>query len=279
MELIQAVVYGLIQGLTEFLPISSTAHIRIAPAIFGWQDPGAGFTAVIQLGTLLAVLIYFRRDLWKALVGWTRSLTGQDQDATDARMGWAILLGTIPIVVFGVLGKDYIKGDLRSLWVVATTLILMGILMGVAEMVAKKHRLLASVQKKDGVIVGFWQALALIPGMSRSGSTITGALFAGFDRPTAARFSFLLSVPSILAAGAKELYDERHHLLTGQMLAPTLVATAISFIVGYASIAFLMKFLQKNGILPFVVYRILLGVVLILLLVNGTLDPMAGIVK
>lgn len=279
MDLIQAVAYGVIQGLTEFLPISSTAHIRIAPALLGWEDPGAGFTAVIQLGTLLAVLIYFARDLGKALVGWTRSLTGQAQDSPDARMGWAIFLGTIPIVVLGVLGKDYIKGDLRSLWVVAGSLIFMGVLMAAAELVAKKHRLLASVQTKDGLIVGFWQALALIPGMSRSGSTITGALFAGFDRPTAARFSFLLSVPSILAAGVKELYDERRHLLTGEMLMPTLVATVISFFVGYASIAFLMKFLQKRGIMPFVAYRVLLGVILIGLLVNGTLDPMAGIVK
>jgi undecaprenyl-diphosphatase len=188
-------------------------------------------------------------------------------------------LGTSPIVVLGVLGKDYIKGDLRSLWVVAGSLIFMGLLMAVAEKVASKHRLLASVQTKDGVVVGIWQAMALIPGMSRSGSTITGALFAGFDRPTAARFSFLLSVPSILAAGVKELYDERHHLLGGNMLMPTIVATVVSFVVGYASIAFLMKFLQKNGVLPFVVYRILLGIVLIVLLANGTLQPMTGIVK
>ncbi len=279
MDLIQATVYGLIQGLTEFLPISSTAHIRIVPALAGWQDPGAGFTAVIQLGTVLAVLIYFARDLGKALVAWTRALTGQNQENPDARMGWAIFFGTIPIVVLGFLGQDWIKGDLRSLWVVAGTLIFMGILMAVAEKVATKHRLLVSVQAKDGWIVGAWQALALIPGMSRSGSTITGALFAGFDRATAARFSFLMSVPSVLAAGVKELWSERHNLLEGGNLVPTILATVISFAVGYASIAFLMKFLQKNGILPFVAYRVLLGIVLIVLLSTGTLDPMAGIVK
>lgn len=279
MELIQAVVYGIVQGLTEFLPISSTAHIRIVPALAGWPDPGAGFTAVIQLGTVLAVLIYFSRDLWKALTGWTKTLTGQSHDAPEGRMGWAIFLGTIPIVVLGLLGQKWIKGELRSLWVIAATLIIMGILMAIAEKVSTKHRLFASVQKKDGIIVGLWQALALIPGMSRSGSTITGALFAGFDRATAARFSFLLSVPSILAAGLKELWDERHNLLSGGNLAPTLVATVVSFIVGYASIAFLMKFIQKRGIMPFVAYRILLGIVLIALLATGNLDPMAGIVK
>ncbi len=277
MELIQAVIYGLIQGLTEFLPISSTAHVRIVPALAGWPDPGAGFTAVIQLGTVLAVLIYFARDIWSALVGWTKTLTGQSHGAPEGRMGWAIFLGTIPIVILGLLGQDWIKGELRSLWVIAGTLILMGILMAVAEKVASKHRLLASVQPKDGVIVGLWQALALIPGMSRSGSTITGALFAGFDRATAARFSFLLSVPSILAAGVKELLDEKDNLLAGSNLAPTLVATVVSFVVGYASIAFLMKFIQKHGILPFVAYRILLGLVLIALLATGTLDPMTGI--
>ena len=278
MDLIQAVVYGLIQGLTEFLPISSTAHIRIVPALLNWPDPGAGFTAVIQLGTLLAVLIYFARDLKDALIGWTRSLTGQNRESPDARMGWAIFLGTLPIVVLGFLGQDYIKGDLRSLWVIATTLILMGALMAVAELVAKKDRFFASVQVKDGWIVGLWQALALIPGMSRSGSTITGALFQRFDRPTAARFSFLLSVRSILAAGVKELWDERDYLLSGQQLGPTLIATFISFVIGYLSIAFLMKFLQRRGILSFVVYRVALGIVLIVLLSTGVLDPMAGIV-
>lgn len=279
MGLIEAVVYGLLQGLTEFLPISSTAHIRIAPALLGWQDPGAGFTAVIQLGTVLAVLIYFAKDLGRALAGWSRSVLGKDRESNDARMGWAIFFGTIPIVVFGILGQDAIKGGLRSLWVVAGSLIFMGILMSVAEKVAARARDVEAVRVRDGWIVGLWQAVALIPGMSRSGSSITGALFAGFDRPTAARFSFLLSVPSILAAGLKELYDERSNLLNGSMLAPTILATVISFIVGYASIAFLMKFLQKNGIMPFVAYRIALGLILIALLASGNLDPMAGIVK
>jgi undecaprenyl-diphosphatase len=275
-DLIQAIVYGIVQGLTEFLPISSTAHLRIVPALAGWPDPGAGFTAVIQLGTLLAVLIYFARDLSKAFMGWVRNIGNPRSADPDARMGWAIVVGTIPIVVLGVVAQKWIKGELRSLWVIAATLIVMGVIMAVAERVGAKRRQVEDVQVKDGWIVGLWQALALIPGMSRSGSTISGALFDGFDRAAAARFSFLLSIPSILAAGLKELYDEREELI-GSHLTPTLVATIVSFIVGYASIAFLMKFLQRHGILPFVLYRIVLGVALIVLLTAGALSPMSGV--
>ena len=276
MDLIQAIVYGIVQGLTEFLPISSTAHLRIVPALAGWPDPGAGFTAVIQLGTLLAVLIYFARDLSKAFMGWVRNIGNPRSADPDARMGWAIVVGTIPIVVLGVVAQKWIKGELRSLWVIAATLIVMGVIMAVAERVGAKRRQVEDVQVKDGWIVGLWQALALIPGMSRSGSTISGALFDGFDRAAAARFSFLLSIPSILAAGLKELYDERKELI-GSHLTPTLAATVVSFVVGYASIAFFMKFLQRHGILPFVLYRIVLGVALIVLLTAGVLSPMSGV--
>jgi undecaprenyl-diphosphatase len=275
-DLIQAIVYGIVQGLTEFLPISSTAHLRIVPALAGWPDPGAGFTAVIQLGTLLAVLIYFARDLSKAFMGWVRNIGNPRSADPDARMGWAIVVGTIPIVVLGVVAQKWIKGELRSLWVIAATLIVMGVIMAVAERVGAKRRQVEDVQVKDGWIVGLWQALALIPGMSRSGSTISGALFDGFDRAAAARFSFLLSIPSILAAGLKELYDERKELI-GSHLTPTLAATVVSFVVGYASIAFFMKFLQRHGILPFVLYRIVLGVALIVLLTAGALSPMSGV--
>jgi undecaprenyl-diphosphatase len=275
-DLIQAIVYGIVQGLTEFLPISSTAHLRIVPALAGWPDPGAGFTAVIQLGTLLAVLIYFARDLSKAFMGWVRNIGNPRSADPDARMGWAIVVGTIPIVVLGVVAQKWIKGELRSLWVIAATLIVMGVIMAVAERVGAKRRQVEDVQVKDGWIVGLWQALALIPGMSRSGSTISGALFDGFDRAAAARFSFLLSIPSILAAGLKELFDERKELI-GSHLTPTLAATVVSFVVGYASIAFFMKFLQRHGILPFVLYRIVLGVALIVLLTAGALSPMSGV--
>lgn len=268
-SIVQAVVYGIIQGLTEWLPISSTAHLRVVPAVLGWQDPGSAFTAVIQLGTILAVLIYFAKDLGRAIGGWFGSLTGKGKDTLEARIGWGVFWGTLPIVVLGFLFKDQIKSDqIRSLYVVASTLIIMGIGMLVAEKYGKQSRGFEQVTTKDGIVVGLWQALALIPGMSRSGSTITGGLFAGLDRPTAARFSFLLSVPSIVAAGLYELIDERKHIM-GANLAPTLVATVVSFVVGYASIAFLMKYLQKRGITLFVVYRIVLGVVLLILVSQG----------
>ncbi|MGV3615444.1 MAG: undecaprenyl-diphosphate phosphatase [Fimbriimonas sp.] len=263
--LLQAVVYGVVQGLTEWLPISSTAHLRVIPALCGWQDPGSAFTAVIQLGTILAVLIYFAKDLGRAIGGWFGSLTGKGKDTVEAKIGWGVFWGTFPIVVLGFLFKDQIKSDqIRSLYVVSTTLIVMGVGMLLAEKFGKQSRGFDQVTTKDGIVMGLWQALALIPGMSRSGSTITGGLFSGLDRPTAARFSFLLSVPSIVAAGLYELIDERKHIM-GANLAPTLVATVVSFLVGYASIAFLMKYLQRRGITLFVVYRIALGIVLLIL--------------
>lgn len=268
MDLIQAILYGVVQGLTEWLPISSTAHLRILPSLVGWQDPGAAFTAVIQLGTLLAVLIYFRTDLAKIFMGWLRSISGKERGTLEARMGWGIVWGTIPIVVFGVLFQRAIKGSLRSLYVVATSLIVVGIVMWIAERVGTQRRKIEDVGVRDGLWVGLWQAVALIPGASRSGSTISGAMFAGFDRATAARYSFLLSVPSVLAAGAKELVDARHEIL-GAQLTPTLVATVVSFVVGYASIAWLIGYLQKHSTAVFVVYRILVGVAILVLLQMG----------
>lgn len=270
-SILQAVVYGIIQGLTEWLPISSTAHLRVAPALLGWKDPGSAFTAVIQLGTILAVLIYFAKDLGRAIGGWFGSLTGKGKDTLEARIGWGVFWGTLPIVILGFVFKNQIKSEaVRSLYVVASTLIIMGVGMLVAEKLGKQKRGFEQLTTKDGIVVGLWQALALIPGMSRSGSTITGGLFAGLDRPTAARFSFLLSVPSIVAAGLYELIDERKHIM-GANLAPTLVATVVSFVVGYASIALLMKYLQRRGITVFVVYRIVLGILLLILVQQGKL--------
>jgi undecaprenyl-diphosphatase len=267
--ILQAVVYGVVQGLTEWLPISSTAHLRVVPALLGWSDPGSAFTAVIQLGTILAVLIYFAKDLRDAIAAWFRSLRGIDRETPEARIGWGVFWGTLPIVVLGFAFKDTIKSDsIRSLYVVATTLILMGVGMFVAERFGKRMRSYEDVTVRDGIFMGLWQALALIPGMSRSGSTITGGLFSGLDRPTAARFSFLLAVPSIVAAGLYELYDEREHIL-GPNLTPTIVATVVSFVVGYASIAFLMRYLAKRGVLVFVAYRIALGIALLFLVSSG----------
>lgn len=275
MEYLRAIVYGIVQGLTEFLPISSTAHIRIVPSLLGWEDPGAAFTAVIQFGTVLAVLIYFARDLGAAFMAWVRSFGKDGAKSPEARMGWAIFVGTIPVVVAGLAFRHQIKSDaVRSLYVVAGSLIVMGIIMFVAEMVGKRQRKIESVVAQDGLVVGLWQCLALIPGMSRSGTTISGALFAGFDRATAARFSFLLSVPSVLGAGLFELWDERKSL--SHNVGPTVLATIVSFIVGYASIAFLIKYLQKHGIKAFVIYRLALGILLLVLLQTHVLSPGTG---
>lgn len=263
-SILQAIVYGIVQGLTEWLPISSTAHLRIVPALLGWSDPGSAFTAVIQLGTSLAVLIYFAKDLGGAISAWFGSFTGKGKDTPEAKIGWGVFYGTFPIIILGFLLRHQIKSDsMRSLTVIACTLIVMGVLMLISEQVGKKNRTIRDVTVKDGIVVGLFQALALIPGMSRSGSTITGGFVAGFDKETAARFSFLLSVPSVVAAGLYELIDERKNIM-GPNLTPTLVATVVSFVVGYASIAWLMKFIGKHGVKVFVFYRIALGIFLLL---------------
>lgn len=276
MDLIKAIILGIIQGLTEFLPVSSTAHLRIIPALLGWPDPGSAFTAVIQLGTLLAVLIYFRNDLGKAISAWARSFKGGDAAKTpEAKMGWAVFIGTIPILVLAVLFQKKIEHELRSLQIIAFSLIGMAILLAVAEFAAQHKRKLEDVQPRDGLLVGLFQCISLIPGASRSGSTITGGLFAGLNRAAAARFSFLLSVPSVFAAAVFEMVKYRHEF-GGDLLMPAIVANIFSFVVGYWSIGFLLKFLQTQRVTVFVIYRILLGVVILLLIARGTLDPMAG---
>lgn len=277
MDLIQAVVLGIVQGFTEFLPISSTAHVRVVPSLLGWDDPGAAFTAAIQLGSLLAILIYFRRELGGAFLGWAKSLRGGDAARTpEARLGWAIVVGTIPIGVFGLMFQDEIEGSLRSLYVIAFALIGMGVLMMVGDTRPDTKFKLEDTSWRDGLWVGLWQAIALIPGASRSGSTITGALFAGMDRPTAARFSFLLSVPAIFLAGVFSIKAHATELLRGGLM-PLLVANALSFVTGYIAIAFLIRYLQSRGPLLFVAYRILLGALLLVLLRMGYLDPLAGL--
>ncbi len=281
MDILKAVVLGIVQGLTEWLPISSTAHLRIVPALLGWDDPGAAFTAVIQIGTLLAVLIYFSADLGRAFKGWIGSMNNRDVGTFDARLGWAILIGTVPVIICGVLFQRHIREDWRSLYIIAYSLIGMGLVLLLAEAAGSRTKNLEAITARGGLLIGLWQAIALIPGASRSGSTISGGLFYGFDRPSAARFSFLLSVPSVFAAGLKELYDERA-VIFGQSLAPVLVATIVSFVVGYFTIAFLLKFLQTHSTLVFIVYRIGLGVLLLLMLYQGRLQPLAaraGLIK
>jgi len=278
----EAIALGVVQGLTEFLPISSSGHLKIVPSLLGWGDPGAGFTAVIQLGTLLAVLIYFRIDISRMVRGVLVGLSsGQPLGNPDAKMAWMIVAATVPIVIAGLLFKDAIETWLRTLYVTATMLILIAIVMGVAEWWHFRRvrrgepiKSLDQVTWADSLAVGLAQVIALIPGSSRSGVTITGALFRNFDRGTAARFSFLLSLPSIFAAGVYQLYSARHELLaTQESITTLLIATVVSGIVGYASIAFLLGYLRTRTMGIFIVYRIVLGVVLLVLLSRGMIQP------
>lgn len=265
MTLWQSILLGIIQGLTEFLPISSTAHLRIVPALLGWDDPGAAFTAVIQLGTLLAVLAYFRHDIVSITLGLFRG----------EKMGWMIAVGTIPIVAFGLLFKHQIETSLRSLYVIAAAMIGLALVLALAEWVTRRRQTLRGMEQvgwRDAIVVGLAQAVALIPGSSRSGCTITGGLFMGFDRATAARFSFLLSLPSVFAAGVFELVKEREALLSSQDgIVNLIVATVVSGIVGYASIAFLLGYLKKHTTWLFIIYRLALGLALLALLSAGKL--------
>jgi undecaprenyl-diphosphatase len=273
MDLVQAIVLGIVQGLTEFLPISSTAHLRLVPALLGWPDPGAAVTAVIQLGTLLAVLLYFWRDLLALAVAFFRGIAaGKPFADRNARLAWLIGVGTIPICVAGLVFKDFIKGGARSLWVIAGSLIVLAVVLAVAERVASRRKELADIGWGEGLAVGFAQALALVPGSSRSGTTITAALFAGMTREAAARFSFLLSIPAVLLSGAYELYEIRHEIGSASPVA-ILVATAVSFVFGYASIAFLLRYLKTHTTYVFVAYRIALGALLIALLAAGVVQP------
>ena len=270
MDPLQAIVLGIVQGLTEYLPVSSTAHLRIVPAFLGWEDPGAAFTAVTQLGTMAAVLLYFRTDLWRIARTWLASLRQPElRSQLDARMGWYILLGTIPIGIFGVVFSDQIESGARELYVIGTTLIVLGLLLLYAEHVARRDRDLTDIKRRDGIIIGFAQACALVPGVSRSGATITAGLFLGFDRESAARYSFLLSVPAVVLSGVFELRKIGDH--DGAGVGPTILATVLAFIVGYASIAFLLRWLARHSTAIFVAYRVVLGAVVLVLTGAGVI--------
>jgi undecaprenyl-diphosphatase len=271
MDALQAIVLGIVQGLTEFLPVSSTGHLRIVPAFLGWDDPGAAFTAVTQLGTMAAVLLYFREDLWRIVTTWLRSLRDPSLRGTlDARMGWYIGLGTIPIAVAGLIFSDQIEEGARSLYLIGTTLILLGLLLLAAERAARHHRPLEQITRRDAVVIGIAQACALVPGVSRSGATLTAGLFLGFDRTSAARYSFLLSVPAVVLSGLFELRkigDE-----DGAGAVPTAIATLLAFVVGYASIAFLLRWLTTHSTAVFVAYRVALGALVIALTAAGAIS-------
>ncbi len=273
MDLLQAVVLGIVQGLTEFLPISSSGHLRIVPAMAGWDDPGAAFTAVIQLGTMAAVVLYFRVDLMRIACAWLASLRDASRRSElDVRMGWYLIWGTVPIVIFGFAFSDQIENGARSLYLIGTTLIALGLLLLVAEKVSRRERDLTNITRKDAIIIGFAQALALIPGVSRSGATITAGLFLGMDRVAAARFSFLLSIPAVVLSGLYELRDVVSGAAEGSAgLAATALATLLAFVSGYISIAFLLRFLTTHTTAVFVAYRVALGAVVLVLAATGTI--------
>jgi undecaprenyl-diphosphatase len=272
MDAFQAIVLGIVQGLTEFLPISSTAHLRIIPAFAGWQDPGAAFTAVVQLGTMAAVLLYFRQDLWNIARATVRSLRDPaERQTVEARLGWGIVIGTAPIAVLGVLFKNKIETDARQLTLIAIALIVMGIVLEIAERTGRKTRPIESLTVRDGVTIGFAQALALVPGVSRSGSTISAGLFLGLERAAAARYSFLLSVPAVVLSGLFELRKIGGGG-GGAGAGATILATVLAFVVGYASIAWFLKYLTRHPVTLFVVYRVVLGVVLLILVATDTVN-------
>lgn len=274
MGLFEALFLGLVQGLTEFIPVSSSAHLRIVGEFLpNGSDPGAAFTAITQLGTETAVLVYFWRDIVRIIRSWFQSLTGKlPRNNPDARMGWLIIIGSLPIVILGVLFKDQIESTVRNLWLVAAMLIVFGIILGIADSLGKKSKTLNELTFGKGLIFGFAQALALIPGVSRSGGTIAAGLFMGFTRSAAARYSFLLALPAVFGSGFFELFtsfDEPGVF----SLTETLAATVIAFVVGLGVIAFLMNWLSKHSFWPFVIYRVLLGTAILVLLSTGLLTP------
>jgi undecaprenyl-diphosphatase len=273
MSIIEAIVLGLVQGLTEFIPVSSTAHLLIVPTLLGWGDPGAAFSAVVQFGTWIAALIYFARDIIRLIAGFFRGLASRRPlEDTDSREAWLVIIGTIPIVILGLALKKHIESSFRGLWIVTTMVIFVAILLQLAEIYARRLQLRTFEQLNvgDAVAIGFGQCLALIPGSSRSGSTIMAALFRGIDRPTAARYSFLLSIPAVGAAGFLELFKERHHL--GELgWTSIIVSIVVAFITGYASIWFLIRYLKTHTTAIFIYYRLALGAVMIALLVGGVL--------
>lgn len=273
MSIFEAIILGIVQGLTEFLPISSSGHLLIIPAIMGWEDPGAPFTAVIQLGTMAAVVIYFRKDIWEITSAFLRSLVGRagPDDELNVRMGWYLGLGTLPIIVFGFLFSDQIEGGARNLYIVGTMLIVFGLVLAAADIFAKHAKKLEDIKAPDAVVVGLAQSLALIPGVSRSGATITFALFRGFTRRDAARFSFLLSIPAVVLSGAYEMrhvFGESIGVSTPAVIAATLAA----FVVGYWSIAFLLKWLGEHTMKIFVAYRLFLGALVLILAASGLIS-------
>ena len=271
MSAIEAIVLGLVQGLTEFLPISSSGHLRIVPAFFGWDDPGAAFTAVIQLGTMAAVVVYFRRDLARIALAWAHELsTPYRARSHEANLGWFIILGTIPISVFGLIFSDQIESGARDLYLIGSALILFSFVMLLADRLGSRRRELTELNMRDGLFIGFAQALALIPGVSRSGATISAGLFRNLDGAAAARYSFLLSVPAVVLSGLFEMREIGHG--DGASVGATIIAAVAAFISGYAAIAWLLRYLATHTLGVFIAYRIPLGVLVLTLAATGAIS-------
>jgi undecaprenyl-diphosphatase len=271
MSLIQSIVLGIAQGLTEFLPISSSAHLRIVPAFLGWEDPGAAFTAVCQLGTEAAVLIYFRHELWAILTKWLRG--PRRYEDPDVRLGWFLIIATIPIGILGFAFRHQIETGARNLWLIGIVLIVFALVLGYADRVGRHERDIEQLAPRDGVLIGLAQSLSLIPGVSRSGATMSAGLLLGLERPAAARFAFLLAVPAVVASGLFELKD----VITGDEHSTTpigyvLVATLVAFVVGYAAIAWFLRYLAHHSVRVFVLYRLVLGSAVLLLLAAGAIS-------
>ncbi len=276
MSTLEAIVLGVVQGLTEFLPISSTGHILFVPALAGWPDPGAAFSAVIQLGTMAAVLVYFRTDLWRMAVAFVKSFVGDHplwrSDDSDARIGWYIVLGTIPISIVGIVFADQIENNVRSLSLVAAVMILFSFVLMAADLKGAQDRDVKQLTLRDGIIIGLFQALALIPGVSRSGSTISGGLFLGLNRESATRYSFLLSVPAVVLSALFELRKIGDGAGASVGVAPTIIATVLAFISGYLAIAFLLRFVRTHNFAVFVVYRVAVGATMLVLIAAGAVS-------
>lgn len=274
MTWLQVLVLSVVQGLTEFLPVSSSGHLRIVSELFWGEDAGASFTAVIQLGTELAVLVYFAKDIWRILTAWLAGLFDKTKRGFDYRMGWMVIVGTIPVGVAGLLLKDLIRENFRNLWITATVLILFSFVFILAERMGKKTRGFDELTMKDAILMGLWQCLALIPGVSRSGGTISGGLFLNLDREVATRFSFLLAIPAVLASGLFSLPDafdpQAGQAASGLQL---LVGSGVAFVLGYISIAWLLKFVSNHSFAWFAAYRIPLGLAVMALLATGMMQP------
>jgi undecaprenyl-diphosphatase len=275
LSFLEALILGLVQGLTEFLPISSSAHVQIAQELMGQsmlsKPQLTAFIATIQLGTELAVVGYFAKDIKRISFAWFGWAANPSKPmAADAKLGWLIIVGTIPVVVLGLALRDFVENDVRSLWVIAFTLIGFGVILGVADLVGKKVKNISNLNYSHGVLFGLGQALALIPGVSRSGGTITVGLLLGYTRQAAARYSFLLAIPAVLASGLF-LFVSSVADLSSEMLLATIVATVVSGLVGLAVIHYLLRYLENGSFLPFVIWRVLVGAWLLWMLSTGSI--------